>query len=191
VLLFLAACHAPKPRAPLVTPSGAPMRLGWVTWSDVNEIVYCNQRLDDNGIRVGVLGPCWHEVAGEPPKKMLSWLNAGRPDATRASVTHCFRATRSAFPAHSAPKLRASWCGAPGETGTIMDRIRTPARATRRHGVVRALVLASLAAWLAPAAHAAPCGGDAPPWVTMEVEAARIPTTDRWHCSICSRRSCR
>jgi len=82
VLLFLAACHAPKPRAPLVTPSGAPMRLGWVTWSDVNEIVYCNQRLDDNGIRVGVLGPCWHEVAGEPPKKMLSWLNAGRPDAT-------------------------------------------------------------------------------------------------------------
>lgn len=78
----LAACHAPKPRAPLVTPSGAPMRLGWVTWSDVNELVYCNQRLDDGGNRVGVLGPCWHLVAGEAPKKMLSWLNAGRRDDT-------------------------------------------------------------------------------------------------------------
>ena len=78
----MAACHAPKPRAPLTTATGAPMRLGWVTWSDVNEIVYCNQRLDDNGTRVGVLGPCWHEVAGEAPKKMMSWLNAGRPDET-------------------------------------------------------------------------------------------------------------
>ena len=66
----------------LTTPSGAPLRLGWVTWSDVNEIVYCNQRLDDAGNRVGVLGPCWHQTAGEPPKKMMSWLNAGRPDAT-------------------------------------------------------------------------------------------------------------
>ncbi|HWE27885.1 MAG TPA: hypothetical protein VHB97_07775 [Polyangia bacterium] len=60
----------------------APHRLGWITWSDVNEIVYCNQRLDDAGNRVGVLGPCWQEAAGEPPKKMMSWLNAGRPDET-------------------------------------------------------------------------------------------------------------
>ena len=58
------------------------MRLGWLTWSDVNEIVYCNQRLDDAGNRIGVLRPCWHQVAGEAPKKMLSWLNAGRPDET-------------------------------------------------------------------------------------------------------------
>jgi hypothetical protein len=58
------------------------MRLGWVTWSDVNEIVYCNQRLDDSGTRVGVLGPCWHLTAGESPKQMMSWLNAGRPDET-------------------------------------------------------------------------------------------------------------
>jgi hypothetical protein len=78
--LLLAACHAPKPRAPLTTATGAPMRLGWLTWSDVNELVYCNQRLDDAGNRVGVLGPCWHLTAGEAPKKMLSWLNAGRPD---------------------------------------------------------------------------------------------------------------
>jgi hypothetical protein len=58
------------------------MRLGWITWSDVNEIVYCNQRLDDDGNRIGVLGPCWHLVAGESPKKMMSWLNAGRADDT-------------------------------------------------------------------------------------------------------------
>lgn len=82
VALLFAACHAPRPRAPLTTATGAPLRLGWVTWSDVNEIVYCNQRLDDNGARVGVLGPCWQQAAGEPPKKMLSWLNAGRPDDT-------------------------------------------------------------------------------------------------------------
>ena len=80
--LLLTACPPPKPRAPLTTATGAPVRLGWVTWSDVNEIVYCNQRLDDNAVRMGVLGPCWHEVAGEAPKKMMSWLNAGRPDAT-------------------------------------------------------------------------------------------------------------
>src|SRR5262249_32375616 len=73
---------APKPRAPLTTSTGAPMRLGWITWSDVNEVVYCNQRLDDNGTRIGVLGPCWHLAAGERPKQMMSWLNAGRPDAT-------------------------------------------------------------------------------------------------------------
>ena len=27
-----------------------------------------------------MLGPCWQLTAGERPKKMLSWLNAGRPD---------------------------------------------------------------------------------------------------------------
>lgn len=81
-LLLASACHAPKPRMPLTKPTGALVRLGWVTWSDVNEIVYCNQRLDDNATRIGVLGPCWHEVAGEPPKKMMSWLNAGRADDT-------------------------------------------------------------------------------------------------------------
>ncbi|HXU70599.1 MAG TPA: hypothetical protein VN947_14780 [Polyangia bacterium] len=80
--LAVAGCRAPKPRAPLTTPTGAPIRLGWVTWSDVNEIVYCNQRLDDNAQRIGVLGPCWHETVGERPKQMMSWLNAGRPDAT-------------------------------------------------------------------------------------------------------------
>lgn len=63
------------------------MRLGWVTWSDVNEIVYCNQRLDDAGNRVGVLGPCSHLTVGEQPKRMLSWLNAGRPDATPPAAT--------------------------------------------------------------------------------------------------------
>ena len=79
--LLLAACPpSPPPRAPLSTATGQPMRLGWVTWSDVNEIIYCNQRLDDNGNRIGVLGPCWHLVAGEAPQKMMSWLNAGRPD---------------------------------------------------------------------------------------------------------------
>src|SRR5262249_35116460 len=35
---------------------------------------------DDGGAQVGVLGPCWRLVAGEAPRKMLSWLNAGRPD---------------------------------------------------------------------------------------------------------------
>ncbi|MCU1278152.1 MAG: hypothetical protein JWM53_1698 [bacterium] len=79
---LVAGCAAPRPRPPLKTPTGAPMRLGWVTWSDVNEIVYCNQRLDDNGNRIGVLGPCWHLAAGESPKKMMSWLNAGRADDT-------------------------------------------------------------------------------------------------------------
>jgi hypothetical protein len=58
------------------------MRLAWVTWSDVNELMYCTRRLDDAGSQVGVLGPCWHQTAGEPPKKMLSWLNIGRPDRT-------------------------------------------------------------------------------------------------------------
>ena len=78
--LALAGCHAPRARAPLQAPSGAPLRLGWITWSDVNEIVYCNRRLDDNGGQIGVLGPCWRQTAGERPKKILSWLNAGRPD---------------------------------------------------------------------------------------------------------------
>ena len=29
-LVLAAGCHAPKPRAPRSTPTGAPMRLGWV-----------------------------------------------------------------------------------------------------------------------------------------------------------------
>jgi len=66
-----------------------------------------------------------------------------------------------------------------------MDRTREPARATRRDGSARsargrvcATVVLLLAACLAPAAQAAPCGGDAPPWVTMEVEAARLQTSE-------------
>jgi hypothetical protein len=79
-LLIVGGCHAPQSRAPLTTPTGALLRLGWITWSDVNEVLYCNRRLDDAGNAVGVLGPCWRMSAGEPPKKILSWLNAGRPD---------------------------------------------------------------------------------------------------------------
>jgi hypothetical protein len=82
-LLAAAACrpiHRPHP--PLKSSTGQPMRLGWVTWSDVNELIFCNRRLDDEGQAVGVLGPCWRQVVGEPPKQILSWLNAGRPDAT-------------------------------------------------------------------------------------------------------------
>lgn len=56
------------------------MRLGWFTWSDVNEALFCYRRLDDNGNQVGVLGPCFRQPVGESPKKILSWLNAGRPD---------------------------------------------------------------------------------------------------------------
>ena len=82
LVLLAAACHAPRARAPLTTPSGAPLRLGWVTWSDVNEILYCNRRLDDSGGQVGVLGPCWRLTAGESPRRILSWLNAGRSDET-------------------------------------------------------------------------------------------------------------
>jgi hypothetical protein len=81
--LALAACKpAPRPRAPLRSSTGQLMRLGWVTWSDVNELIFCNRRLDDNGQTVGVVGPCWRQSAGEPPKRILSWLNAGRPDET-------------------------------------------------------------------------------------------------------------
>jgi hypothetical protein len=58
------------------------VRLGWITWSDVNEVIYCTRRLDDAGGQIGVLGPCWQMTAGERPKKILSWLNAGRPDQT-------------------------------------------------------------------------------------------------------------
>ncbi|HEY2744194.1 MAG TPA: hypothetical protein VGL86_06215 [Polyangia bacterium] len=81
-MLALGACH-PAPRPTPILPA----RLGWITWSDVNELVYCNQRLDDAGNRVGVLGPCWHMTVGEPAKKMLSWLNAGRPDSTPPNAT--------------------------------------------------------------------------------------------------------
>jgi hypothetical protein len=83
VIVTLAACKPlPSARAPLRSSTGQPMRLGWVTWSDVNEIIFCTRRLDDSGAAVGVLGPCWRQPAGEPPRKILSWLNAGRPDAT-------------------------------------------------------------------------------------------------------------
>jgi hypothetical protein len=77
----LPACHPHKGPAPVTTTaSGAPIRLGWITWSDVHEIIYCTRRLDDNGTQIGVTGPCFRQTAGEPPKKIVSWLNAGRPD---------------------------------------------------------------------------------------------------------------
>jgi hypothetical protein len=83
LMLALAACKSsPPPRPPLRSSTGYPMRLGWVTWSDVNELLYCNRRLDDEGQQVGVLGPCWRLTAGEQPKRIMSWLNAGRPDAS-------------------------------------------------------------------------------------------------------------
>jgi len=82
-LLVAAACKPTRgPLTPLKSSTGQPMRLGWVTWSDVNELIYCNRRLDDDGQAVGVLGPCWRQVAGEPPRTIMSWLNAGRPDAS-------------------------------------------------------------------------------------------------------------
>lgn len=81
--LSLLSCKSgPSPKLPQKTASGAPFRLGWVTWSDVNELIYCNRRLDDGGEQTGVLGPCWQELAGERPKKLFSWLNGGRPDET-------------------------------------------------------------------------------------------------------------
>jgi len=82
-LLAAAACKPTSGGPPAFKSStGAPMRLGWVTWSDVDELVFCNRRLDDEGQSVGVLGPCWRQAAGEPPKSLMSWLNAGRPDAS-------------------------------------------------------------------------------------------------------------
>ncbi len=78
-----AGCKRPlSARPPLKSSTGQPFRLGWITWSDVNEILYCNRRIDDNGDQVGVLGPCFRLSAGERPRQIMSWLNAGRPDAS-------------------------------------------------------------------------------------------------------------
>jgi hypothetical protein len=85
LLLALGAGGCKRPlsaRPPLKSSTGQPFRLGWVTWSDVDELLYCNRRIDDNGEQVGVLGPCFRLAAGERPKQIMSWLNAGRPDAT-------------------------------------------------------------------------------------------------------------
>jgi hypothetical protein len=79
----LAGCKRPLSARPaLKSSTGQPFRLGWVTWSDVNELIYCNRRIDDEGNQVGVLGPCFRLTAGERPKQIMSWTNAGRPDAT-------------------------------------------------------------------------------------------------------------
>lgn len=71
----------PRPRA-VTAPNGGLLRLGWITWSDVNEVVFCTRRLDDGGNQVGVLGPCWRQTVGDKPKKLFSWLNGGRSDDT-------------------------------------------------------------------------------------------------------------
>jgi hypothetical protein len=80
LLLALSACAPAKKQVALPTVNGRPMRLGWITWSDVNELIYCTRRIDDDGNQVGNLGPCWRQAAGDKPKKMFAWLNAGRPD---------------------------------------------------------------------------------------------------------------
>jgi hypothetical protein len=85
--LSLPGCRPPKPRAPLTTATGAPVRLGWITWSNVSELIYCNRRVDDNANQVGVLGPCFRLAAGEQPKKIVSWLNAGRSDEAAPNAT--------------------------------------------------------------------------------------------------------
>ncbi len=80
-VLALAGCAPVRKPPPLpTTQNGHTIRLGWITWSDVNELIYCTRRIDDEANQVGVLGPCWRESAGEAPKKMFAWLNAGRRD---------------------------------------------------------------------------------------------------------------
>jgi hypothetical protein len=82
-LALLAACAPTQRKAPVTTtPNGQRLRLGWITWSDVNELIFCTRRIDDDANQVGNLGPCWRQAAGDQPKKMFAWLNAGRPDDT-------------------------------------------------------------------------------------------------------------
>jgi hypothetical protein len=82
-LALLAACAPTQRKTPVTTaPNGQRLRLGWITWSDVNELIFCTRRLDDDANQVGNLGPCWRQAAGDQPKKMFAWLNAGRPDDT-------------------------------------------------------------------------------------------------------------
>ena len=79
--LVLVACAPSKKNVTLPTaPNGRALRLGWITWSGVDELIYCTRRLDDDANQVGNLGPCWRQSAGDKPKKMFAWLNAGRPD---------------------------------------------------------------------------------------------------------------
>jgi hypothetical protein len=81
VVALALSCAPAKPRVVVpLSPNGHPIRLGWITWSDVNELIYCTRRLDDDGNQEGNLGPCWRQSAGDKPKKMFAWLNAGRPD---------------------------------------------------------------------------------------------------------------
>jgi hypothetical protein len=80
--LLVSGCRqwSKPPAHPLTEINGRMVRLAWITWSNVDEIMYCTRRLDDEANQVGVLGPCYRQQAGEPPRKMLSWLNVARPD---------------------------------------------------------------------------------------------------------------
>jgi hypothetical protein len=92
VLLAGGCAYRPVPGPPRATsppsanaaPSGPPrLRLGMVTWTREDRLVYCNRRLDDAGTPVGVSGPCFSLVAGaEEPHRIVAFSNAERADTS-------------------------------------------------------------------------------------------------------------
>jgi hypothetical protein len=120
LLLALGACK-PLPAtktaaAATATPGGERMRLGWITWNNADELMYCNRRIDDNGNPVGVLGPCWRLAAGEAaPHKMVSWLNIGRMDDKLPDVGPWPRCSVELEPAKLLPKAEPAraWLRSP------------------------------------------------------------------------------
>jgi hypothetical protein len=56
-------------------------RLGWVAWPDLDALVYCTRRYDDQLQPLGVPGPCYRQPAGEAATR-VHWGTLSRPDAS-------------------------------------------------------------------------------------------------------------
>jgi hypothetical protein len=79
--LLAAGCAEAAPVAPARRAPPAQARLGWVTWSSPDELIFCNRRVDDAGNPIGVTGPCARQVAGESGShRIMSWTTVDRPD---------------------------------------------------------------------------------------------------------------
>jgi hypothetical protein len=93
VLVSVSGCGHRGQATHLTEPKpGEPERLAWITWPDVDAMIYCTKRVDGHGLPVGVPGPCLRFAAGEEPRKVVSWMSLSRTDPsppTRAPDPRC------------------------------------------------------------------------------------------------------
>lgn len=91
---------------------GERMRMAWVSWPDIDAMLYCTRRLDDYALQVGMPGPCWRHPAGGEATRIFSWFSLSRPDSSsplRSVADRCHVELEEAVTTPEPAPARAYW----------------------------------------------------------------------------------